>query len=583
MCTRERILSLLALVLLPLLTWAQEIQVSAKVDREQADVGSAVTLTLTIVNPPRGTSLDPPALGSLAIVNGPVDANRGHIANGRRGSVFTRTWVLTATKAGTYTIGPATVSVGNASITTDPITLTFVRGQDSPAAGSALEQAQQRNPDLLCVLSLNKSKAFVGEQLIATYTLYSRYGNLSSAQTGTTKANGFWVEEVELGQVNFEPAPRAVNGLQYRVAVIRKQLLIPQRSGKLKIDPVELAYRVNPSFFSQGAVVEIRTNGVELQVNEPPASKPADYIGAVGELQLNSGFKTHTVMVNEPVDLSLRFSGKANLRLIDAPQLDLPVGFETYDPKIVDRITVSASGMNGSREFQYLLIPRHAGEHEIPALTFSYLDPATGAYHTLSTGPLRITAKDDPNAPAGSSAPRQHDVKQLADDIRYIRTGDLGLHVEHAPLVYRWPFWTGLALPVLALIGLLFVHRARQQRLADTSGMRRNNAKRVAERYLKDAATALRNNEREAFHTAVGKALEGFFADRFDLGVAEVDARRIHQHLDGMDSGRTAQAYAELLAESQLARYAPLENKPRQQVYDEAVALIERIGSSPRS
>jgi hypothetical protein len=44
-----------------------------------------------------------------------------------------------------------------------------------------------------------------------------------------------------------------------------------------------------------------------------------------------------------------------------------------------------------------------------------------------------------------------------------------------------------------------------------------------------------------------------------------------------LDEGRTAEAYIALIHESQMARFAPLEDKPRRQTYDEAVAIISRI------
>ena len=113
--------------------------------------------------------------------------------------------------------------------------------------------------------------------------------------------------------------------------------------------------------------------------------------------------------------------------------------------------------------------------------------------------------------------------------------------------------------------------------LGDARGLRRKGADRIAKQRLKNAAAALGKNDREAFYTALGKALEGYFADKFDLGVAEVNAAMITEKLGHLENGAVAQEYAALLADSEMARFAPIETKGRQQAYDEASALIHRI------
>jgi hypothetical protein len=562
---------------------AQEITFTAAVDRNAAAAGEAIRYTVTLTNAPRGSSITPPDLNGLVVVQGPFDNSSFQSINGRMSSSVARTWLLTATRPGDLTIGAATARVGGGTLQTTPITLKFTKAEGSTPSNALLEQGQKSDANLFCTISLSKNKVYVGEQVIATYTLYSRYNSLQPGDYDLPKLNGFWAEEIDLGETSWERTPQTVNGLRYNVAILKKQVLIPQRSGKLRIEPMELTYRVNPTFFSSGTPVTIKSNTAEVNVTELPAGKPEDFIGAVGELRLEQSDLPASVKANEAVDLSLRFTGRANLKLIDAPQLRLPPDFEAYDPKIVDKVSVNGGGMSGSREFQYLLIPRSEGEQDLEPITFSYFDPGTGRYERLTTGPLRLTVTPgDPNAPA-VSRPRQSDVQQVGNDIRYIRTGDLGLEPVRGHLFGSWPYVAGMGAPVLGLFLLLGWQRRRDRARADLTGMRRKGADRVARQRLKAAEAALHGNDREGFHTALGKALEGYFADRFDLGVAEVNGAMIQAKLGHIDDGKVAQAYAALLTESQLARYAPLENKPRQQVYEEAVALIRRIEAAPRA
>ena len=129
------------------------------------------------------------------------------------------------------------------------------KGESSAGSNAATDQAQKRDANLFCTITLSKNKAYVGEQIIATYTLFSRYNSLQARDYDLPKLNGFWAEEVDMGQSNWEATPRTVNGLRYNVAVLKKQVLIPLRGGKLRVEPMTLNYLVNPGFFSSGSLL----------------------------------------------------------------------------------------------------------------------------------------------------------------------------------------------------------------------------------------------------------------------------------------------------------------------------------------
>ena len=344
-----------------------------------------------------------------------------------------------------------------------------------------------------------------------------------------------------------------------------------------------LNYLVNPGFFSSGTPVRIQSNSSEITAVELPPGKPADFIGAVGELRMEMKTPGTTVKANEAIDLTIRFSGRANLKLIDAPKLGLPPDFETYDPKISDKISVNGSGMSGSREFQYLLIPRHPGKYDLGDMTFSYFDPNSGSYKQLRSDSLYFNVQPgDANSSASVGTSSKMDVQRLGSDIRYIRTGDLELRRKGEHLFGSGKYIAGMVVPPALLLLLFLWHRKREEQLSDLGGQRRRGADKVAKRRLAEAETALKKEDRNAFHDAVGKALEGYFADKFNLGVAEVNAAMIREKLGTVDEGRTAEEYINLIAASQMARFTPVEGKPQRQTYDEAAAIISRIENQIR-
>lgn len=556
-------------------TFAQEITFNASVDKNSVATGDRIRLTLSLNGAPMNSGMSAPDLGGLLVVEGPYDQSSFSSVNGRMSSSVARIYVLQATQPGEYTIGAATARVGGGTIQTQPIKIKVVKGENSAPGSSLLEQGQKRDPNLFCTIHLSKNKAYVGEQIIATYTLYSRYSSIQSGEYDMPKLDGFWAEEIDLGEPGFNSVEN-VNGVGYRVAVLKKQVLFPQRSGKLRLSPMTLNFRVNMSFFSNGTAVKITSNGAEVTVMDLPP-KPADHIGAVGDLKMDVSVANTTVKANEAIDLTVKFSGRANLKLIDAPALNLPTDFERYDPKITDRITVNGGGMQGSREFQYLIIPRHEGDYEVPAITFSYFDPGSGNYKQLSSEALSFHILQGDGNAATIQRPTKSDVKQLDRDIRYIRAGDLSLQPRDGHLFGSIPYAAGMTLPIAAFAGFFWWWRRRARLLSDVQGVRRRGADKVARQRLKEAEAALKADDRTRFYTALGKALEGYFADKFDLGVAQVHASSIEDKLGHLDNGVVAKAYSTLIADCELARFAPFENKPRQQCYDEAATLIRRI------
>lgn len=558
---------------------AQEITFTAVVDRTSVATGDPIKLTLTLTNAPMNSGITPPDMGGLVVVQGPYDQSSFSNVNGRMSSSVARVYVLQATQPGTFTIGAATARIGQGTIKTDPIRITVAKAENSGPSSSMLDQGQKRDANLFCTISLSKSKAYVGEQVVATYTLYSRYSSIESSEYDMPKLDGFWAEEIDLGEPGFN-STATVNGIGYRVAVLKKQVLFPQRSGVLRLAPMTLNFRVNRSFFNNGQAVRITSNSAELTVMDLPP-KPADHIGAVGDLKMEVVVANNTVKANEAIDITVKFSGRANLKLVDAPKLAFPSDFETYDPKINDRISVNAGGMSGSREFQYLVIPRHEGDYTIPPLTYSYFDPAKGRYEQLTSEALQFTILQGDGDPAVVQRPSRTDVKVLDQDIRYIRTGDLGLAPKDDHLFGSWAYIAGMGAPVLAFIGFIGWNNKRRRLLGDTQAMRRRGADRVAKQRLKEAASALKADDRTGFYTALGRSLEGYFADRFNLGVAQVNAQTINEKLGHLEGGELAKQYAGLIADCEMARFAPFENKPRQQCYEEASSLIHRIEDQP--
>ena len=555
---------------------AQEITFDAKVDRNDFAVGENIRLTLSLTN--GQGDITTPDLGGLVVVQGPFESSSFNYINGRMSSSVSRSFTLTATRPGDFTIGPAKARVGGGTISTDPITVHVEKGSAAPSDRS-LQNVQSSNPDLFVSVTLSRQHVHVGEQIIATYTLYSRYPNLEVSNYDLPELNGFWAEEIDIGQTSWEDQLRAVNGLNYRVAVLKKQLLFPQHPGELTIGAVKLTCTVNRSFFNRGSRVEARSQPVTVDVTALPSDKPADFCGAVGQLAMDISVDRKEVKANEAIELTIRVNGRSNLKLIDAPKLTFPPDVESYDPKVEDHINVTGGGMSGSRAFKYLIIPRHEGDITLGPYSISYYDTEKDRYQVLNSEPIAIhVGPGSGNASARSSRPSKETVEMLDHDIRYLRTGDPGLREKDRFLYGSWAYISGMAAPVVALLLFMGWRRQREARAQDVTGQRRRRADRVARKRLKEAEQALTSNDREQFYAAMTKALQGYLADRFGLGVAEITPEVIATRLaDRADDGELARSISDLIATCEMARYAPIEGRPRKELYAEAVRSIRQI------
>lgn len=560
----------------PVSSFAQEIGFTASVDRNAIAVGEYVKLTVQLTN--SREPFEGPTFGGLVVAQGPYENSSFNYVNGRMSSSVGRTWVLTATAPGKYTIGAAKVKVGGGFVQTEPIVIEVSKGSAKPNTDQGVAQGQANDPNLFATIALSKNKAYVGEQVIATYTLYSRYANIELSKYEVPKMDGFWAEEIDLGDTNWEDQLHTVNGVQYRVAVLKRQVLFPQRSGKLRIAPLELSCVVNRSFFNRGAMVNVKSNTAEVNALALPTATPPDFNGAVGELNMAVKLDRTAVKANEAVELTITYSGRGNLKLIEAPKMDFPNDFEAYDPKVTDKITVNTGGMSGSRTFQYLVIPRHEGDFPLEPISFSYFDTRSGSFRTVQAEPLTIQVSPGDGGPSATiQRPSRTDVEEMGRDIRYIRTGDLELRPAGHHLFGSIAWFAGMGTPALAFVLFVAWRRKRDAEQRDVAGSRRKQADRVARKRLNEAEQALKGSDRGAFYNALAKALNGYIADKFGLGPAEINTGTLTERLARHAGGEgIAAEFLELMNACDMARFAPVEDRPRQQLYDQAASLIGR-------
>ncbi len=593
--------------------YADEVVFKASAPK-QVIVGRPFQVSYTVNQ--RSRDLRAPEFTDFDVLSGPYSSTSSSTSfvNGKRTSSFeqTYTYMLMATKEGTFTIGPATVKVDGEQVQSNGVRIQVLPADEQPqqqqsavsnqqSANSQQQRAnsQSASSENLFVRTIaSKTRVHEQEALMITYKLY--FANVDVAQlTNNTKLpefTGFLKQDLDQGEIQTEL--EHYNGRNYQTAVLYRTILYPQHSGDIKIDPAnfEAVLRVQVQqrarsifddfFGSYTNVTKMLTApGVTIHVSPLPAGKPAGFSGGVGHFTLTPSISQTEVQANEAVTIKLDISGSGNMKLLKAPAIDWPEGFEPYDPKVTNNFKTTTSGVSGTKSIEYLAIPRSAGEYTIPAVNFSYFDIDSKTYKTLSTPEYTIRVKRGANEPtANSQEPiaisytQKEDIKQLGSDIRYIDTKRVEGRKSKVESIHYNLIWLWYVVPLIIAIVLLVVLRKQIKEASDLTRMKYKRANKVAQKRLKAAAAALKANDKNAFYAAIESAAWTYLSDRLSIPTADLNKENIASILrqKGVSDALIADVM-NVLSTAEFARYAPSTDHEMDDLYTATTNLINNL------
>lgn len=559
----------------------------ATVDKNPVGVGDVFSYQITLENG-RG-DITPPNLSDFRTVAGPMRSSNVRIINGQSTSATTLSYSIRPDKQGKITIGEARAIINGKEYRTEPITVSIVQGASTRAqqpnrgqtsSRPSTSQNQNATDDHLMVqIQLSKRKVYLGEQISVAYVILTRYRNLDMEDSKFPELSGFWAEELKADRVQWERDYEIINGLAYKKAVLRRQIIFPQRTGKLQIDPLSIKARANRSFIHPGDEITMVSNSPTIEVLPLPGQSPESFNGAVGEFNFSVKTDRTEVPTNEAINLTISISGSGNLSLVNEPQIKFPADFETYDPETKDRINVSGSGISGSRSFQYLIIPRYPGEYEIPEVTFSYFDPKREKFITKTEGPFPIKVTGTSGISAGTSGERaQSTVKQTTKDIRYIKTDAEGLVPTEKQFFKTMGYFLGMGVPFLGFILFLGFRKRRADELDDAEGARRKKANKMARQRLKLASKALKAHDSKLFYAEIFKAIYGYMSDKLGIPGSLLSRQVIVENLQQRNIDEDLiHDLTSTIETCDMARFAAVHNVSDEEFYTQTVKLISKL------
>ena len=579
---------------------------------EAADVvvsGDQVRLVFT-VNSQDIKDFRAPSIKGFDVLMGPSRSQQSsiQIINGKRTSNSSTafTYILLAGSPGTYTIPAASVEVNGEKVFSNAISIKVLpQDQNSgnsgnngggSASSSRSQAAGSRISanDLFITATASKTTVHEQEAILLTYKVYTVV-NLRQLYGKMPDLKGFHTQEVELPQQKTFTLEH-YKGRNCNTTVWSQYVLFPQQTGKLEIpsitfDGVVAQQTVSDdpfdAFFNGGGHVEVKkkitTPKVVINVQPLPA-KPAGFSGAVGEFKLASSINATDVKTNDAVTIKLTLSGTGNMKLIGTPEVKFPQDFEIYDPKVTDDYKLTNSGLTGTKTFEYLAIPRHAGNFTIPAVEFTYFDLKSNSYKTLKTEAYNLkVAKGQGNADQViSDFTNKESVKMLGRDIRFIKLGDSSLRPKGDFFFGTVGYYLCYLIPLLLFVVFAVIYRQKALENANVAKVKTKKANKVATRRMKLAGKLLAENKKNEFYDEVLKALWGYISDKLSIPVSQLSKDNIEAELTnyGVQEALIAE-FIGVLNECEYARYAPgNENEAMDKVYSASVEVISKMENS---
>ena len=573
---RQRIIILIFLIVGQLM--AQPLTVTTSVNKTNLAVDEQLVLTITLsgsaaekVGAPQPPSID----DYFSYLGSRGTSKNIQFVNGKMTVENSTNLLYLATKAGTAIIPPVKVKYENKEYSSQPITVTIsksaIKKQSTPQQTQTLDLKDQ----LFLRAIVNKTKVYQNEPVIVTFRIYTKVSITNYAVTKNPETSGFWAEDFDLGRTSAPARKEVYKGIEYTVADLRKVALFPTSAGNKTIGAMGLDCEIrvqsnrrsrdvfdnffNDPFFSKSVRQTINSYPVSIQVLPlPEDGKPYDFNGAVGKYKMSSSISSRQVKANEAITFSVNISGQGNIKMLADPQLDISPDFERYDPNIKVNIDNKSSVLNGSKSYEYVLIPRRAGTKKIKPIRFPYFDTTSKSYKVLTTPEYVINVeKGEQDFTVVGSGFSKEEVRLLGQDIRFIKQSHDGFRVRGTVIYRSLSYLLLLFLPFVALVAAFIMNRYNNRLYENVAYARSKRANRMAQKRLAKAKSFLKVDTQKEFYVQASIALAGFIADKLNRAAAGIITTEIEKELKKFNVGDDLiKRFLDLLQECDLHRFA---------------------------
>lgn len=574
--------------MLTLLSFGQEVSFTTSVSAKKVGVEDVFEVTYSANKP---GSFVAPKFSNFKQV-GRVSEREERNVNLSTGKIiqkYSYSIALQPKKTGTFEVEGAKFKVGKATYESRPVEVEVVKESqvqqrrrrstmfdpfgmmDEMMQGFPRSQPRQielTEKDFFAKISVSKSQVMKGEGFVASYKIYARNFNFGLENYDFPTQKGFWTESIEIPK-EIKPTVEVIDGIQYQVYTMKKEMLFPQKSGELVLNPFTLTARIQTSPFSNPLSKSIKSNSPRIEVQKLPANPPLSFVNQVGNYSIEVSLSSDSVGINEPIEMTIEVSGKGNLKQLTELPLTFDDKLEVYDPEVDVKLSVSEAGVKGSKTFTYLIIPRNSGVFELPSVDFSFFDLSTKSYQTIHWESRSVQVVDE----NGNVVESATDTNQLVE----VPTNeeDSVIKLKTSSLFITLFSLLGVAI-LVALVWIIAKRRGKEE----TEEERKRKARKKLVEKLDIAKNHLEQGDISQFYHETLIGLSHYVNQKLSIETSQMTKESIRSTLftKGVREN-TIQSFIEVLQECEMAKYASLSNQNNWAIYERSLEVIEELES----
>ncbi len=492
---------------------------STSLDRDTISLGETVTFTMTFQECSPQSDPRLPPMDGLEFAGGGM-SEQFTIVNGASSQSKTYTFEVRPTHQGDFTIPALSAETDQGRLESHALHLHVIKGNLPPTPGV---------PDVVVVRLIPATNTvYIGETFRVDLQCYF-LDNVGSPQLPQISSDAFIIGNIpnhprqsssRIGNVPY-------NFFDFQIPVTATRL------GKHPLGPATWSltvYSGQRTFFGWTGQRPgtFTSDAPEINVLPiPTKGSPADFHGAIGNFTLAQCEAAPTsVGVGDPITLKVRIAGEGSFDNVTLPssQPDWRE-FKTYPPtsKFDSSDTLQ---IQGSKYFEQVITPINAQVTQIPAFSFSFFDPTSGSFRTLTHPAIPLTVHPTAATPQptviASGNSQQEEQQQQNQDIVHIKPQPGRLTAIAVPLVRQPTFLALQAIAPLAWICAV-VWRRKKEKLANNPRMRRQReVARLVREGLDELPGLAAANDVDKFYSTVLRLLQEQLGERLDISAPAI-------------------------------------------------------------
>jgi len=386
-------------------------EIALKIDRDEIPLSGSIRLDLTFYGV---KDMPPPQLPAIEGFK-PTHLRSSDAVSRIDGGIVhsTRhTYVLMPERSGAFNIGPFDILYDGQRYLSKEVGVTVLGGAAERLPKEPGLTAQERinaREQAFLLIETEKDEVYVNEILHVGMGLYYRDMMLTDIRRPSLEHEGFSIGEF-IAPVK---SKKTIKGNTYNLVTFRSSVFAT-RPGDLKLGPAVLnsnrmdiskAPSSKGSAASGAGAAKYGTSNILRDIHQkykkrpfrieseakditalplPADARPAGFNGAVGDFRFTlkldpSGY----VKTGQPLTLVMEISGKGNMDIVSPPAIGEGKDYILYEPILKEQT-------DSYKIFEQVLIPKTTAFKQVPAIAFSFFDPAKDAYRTISKGPLSV-------------------------------------------------------------------------------------------------------------------------------------------------------------------------------------------------